>query len=283
MQAYDQDYYLDLLSSYPLESLDESGVDSLFSHLGYPYYSSNLLEHGITGSVLVHLDHTALKDVGVHSVGQRLNILKTVYVLKVLSNIAIEEGHYVPPSEELQDSVMPSSQIIALLTERGQFIAISSPFLSPFPLTNFPLVCTDDRIRNLENEVQHLHVALQSLKEEALTIARTAASNGKVRLFFTSPSLCPLLFHDTKPTLSIDSHDPPYVLPPLHPSPIPSQTPLLCPVQIPSRTPLPLHPPRILLILDPELLRPNSFKLNPSLHLRTIPTIYLIHLIRPSH
>ena len=132
MQAYDQDYYLDHLSSYPLESLDESGVDSLFSHLGYPYYSSNLLEHGITGSVLIHLDHTALKDVGVHSVGQRLNILKTVYVLKVLSNIKIEEGHYVPPSEELQDGVMPSSQIIALLTERGQFIAISSPFFSHF-------------------------------------------------------------------------------------------------------------------------------------------------------
>jgi len=206
MQAYDQDYYLDLLSSYPLESLDESGVDSLFSHLGYPYYSSNLLEHGITGSVLIHLDHTALKDVGVHSVGQRLNILKTVYVLKVLSNIKIEEGHYVPPSEELQDGVMPSSQIIALLTERGQFIRtffFLPSFLSPFPLTNSPLVCTDDRIRNLENEVQHLHVALQSLKEEALTIARTAASNGgKVRLFLYSSLLpsCPV--HDTDHSLN---------------------------------------------------------------------------------
>lgn len=54
-------------------------------------------EHGITGDVLVHLDHGALKDVGVHSVGQRLAILKTVYDLKVAQNIPIEEGHYVPP------------------------------------------------------------------------------------------------------------------------------------------------------------------------------------------
>lgn len=56
-------------------------------------------EHGITGDVLVHLDHSALKDVGVHSVGQRLAILKTVYELKVAQNIPIEEGHYVPPCE----------------------------------------------------------------------------------------------------------------------------------------------------------------------------------------
>lgn len=56
-------------------------------------------EHGITGDVLVHLDHAALKDVGVHSVGQRLAILKTVYDLKVEQNIPIEEGHYVPPCE----------------------------------------------------------------------------------------------------------------------------------------------------------------------------------------
>jgi hypothetical protein len=99
MQAYDQDYYLELLSQYNLPSLDENGVDSLFTHLGYPHYSSNLIEHGITGEVLIHLDHTALKDVGVHSVGQRLNILKTVYILKLLANIPIEEGHYVPPCQ----------------------------------------------------------------------------------------------------------------------------------------------------------------------------------------
>jgi hypothetical protein len=47
--------------------------------------------------VLVHLDHEALKDVGIHSVGQRLAILKSVYSLKIQQNIPTEEGHYVPP------------------------------------------------------------------------------------------------------------------------------------------------------------------------------------------
>ncbi|GAA5943117.1 Ste50p [Sporobolomyces koalae] len=165
MQAHDQEYYLDLLSQFNLPLLDEAGVDSLFHHLGYPHLTANLIEHGITGEVLIHLDHTALKDVGVHSVGQRLNILKTVYVLKVLANIPIEEGHYVPPSEELEDGQLPSSQIIALLTER------------------------DDRIRSLESEVQHLYLAFQNLKEEALNIARSAAATApKARSNLRSPT-----------------------------------------------------------------------------------------------
>lgn len=50
---------------------------------------------------MVHLDHEALKDVGIHSVGQRLSILKAVYALKIQENLPIEEGHYVPPCKRL--------------------------------------------------------------------------------------------------------------------------------------------------------------------------------------
>ncbi|GAA5963678.1 hypothetical protein JCM3765_003541 [Sporobolomyces pararoseus] len=162
MQAYDQDYYLSLSSQFPLLTLDEAGVCSFLSHLGYPHYSQNLSEHNITGEVLIHLDHQALKDVGIHSVGQRLNILKTVYILKLLENIPIEEGNYVPPSEELEDGQIPSSQVIKLLTER------------------------DDRIRNLESEVHNLHLAFQHFKEETLTIARTTSHS------LRSPTFHPL-------------------------------------------------------------------------------------------
>ncbi|GAA5958490.1 hypothetical protein JCM21900_001486 [Sporobolomyces salmonicolor] len=148
MQAHDPDTLADLAAQYDLSSLDELGVH----------------QHGITGEVLIHLDHTALKDVGVHSVGQRLAILKTVYDLKVLNNIPIEEGHYIPPSEELDDGLFPSSQLVTLLTER------------------------DDRIRNLEYEVHNLHAALLNLREEALSIARNAASAGKPRPTLRSPT-----------------------------------------------------------------------------------------------
>jgi hypothetical protein len=58
-------------------------------------------DNGISGDILSLLDHEALKEVGVHSVGQRLTILKEVYYLKVAHGITIEPEHYVPPCERL--------------------------------------------------------------------------------------------------------------------------------------------------------------------------------------
>lgn len=106
------------LPAFYLPTLDEARVSDLLASLGFPYYEaqikgastpfrhtdtiltlvlSSALEHGITGEILIHLDHEALKDVGIHSVGQRLSILKEVYRLKVQQNVPIEEGHYIPP------------------------------------------------------------------------------------------------------------------------------------------------------------------------------------------
>jgi len=80
----------------------------------------------------------------------------------------------------LEDGQIPSSQIIALLTERGELRVFT---LSIQLNESLPSVLLDDRIRNLETEVNHLHVALQNLKEEALSIARTAAASiPKVRI-----------------------------------------------------------------------------------------------------
>lgn len=58
-------------------------------------------DNGISGEILSLLDHEGLKEVGVHSVGQRLAILREVYYLKVAHGIAIEPEHYVPPCELL--------------------------------------------------------------------------------------------------------------------------------------------------------------------------------------
>ncbi|KAK4056811.1 hypothetical protein OIO90_002060 [Microbotryomycetes sp. JL221] len=88
--------------AFQLNEMDEQGVAQLFAHLGYPFYEEQLAEHGITGDILVHLDHEALKDVGIHSVGQRLAILRAVYQLKVQQDIPVESGHYVPPYERIK-------------------------------------------------------------------------------------------------------------------------------------------------------------------------------------
>ncbi|KAM0751989.1 RA-domain-containing protein [Meredithblackwellia eburnea MCA 4105] len=145
----------------PLTTLDEQGVARWFAQLGFPWYDQQIKEHGITGEILIHLDHEALKDVGIHSVGQRLAILKAVYALKVAQNVPVEEGHYVPPSDDMDHMMVDSpsafmapSQILDLLSER------------------------DERIRALENEVHRLHEGMLSLRDDNL---RRTASNRAIR------------------------------------------------------------------------------------------------------
>lgn len=65
----------------------------------------SLAEHGITGDVLVNLDHETLKDLSMHSVGQRMEILKHIYTLKALWRIPLNEWDYVPPSKYIMDHV----------------------------------------------------------------------------------------------------------------------------------------------------------------------------------
>jgi hypothetical protein len=55
-----------------------------------------LLENEIAGDVLVHLDHEALKDLDVASVGHRLYLLKQIYNLKVAHGVKIEKDDYIP-------------------------------------------------------------------------------------------------------------------------------------------------------------------------------------------
>ncbi|GAA5909316.1 hypothetical protein JCM8208_005642 [Rhodotorula glutinis] len=152
-------YALDLLA------LDPDGVHRLFADLGFAHYRDQLQDHGISGDVLIHLDHAALKDVGVHSVGQRLAILKAVYDLKVAQDIPIEDGHYVPPSEDLDGAgPLPAYQILGLLSER------------------------DERIHRLESEVHSLHSALVNLREDSLNVARGGGPSSKPRPSVRSPT-----------------------------------------------------------------------------------------------
>ncbi|KAM0787628.1 hypothetical protein ACM66B_003694 [Microbotryomycetes sp. NB124-2] len=132
-----------------LNDMDEHGVAELFAHLGYPFYEDQLEEHGITGDILVHLDHEALKDVGIHSVGQRLAILRAVYQLKVQQNIPVESGHYVPPSESIDiadehGGQMSSAQIAYWLNER------------------------DERIKQLEYEIHRLHDTMANIRDDVI-------------------------------------------------------------------------------------------------------------------
>ena len=45
------------------------------------------------------MDADTLKSVGIATIGQRLNILKAVYMIKLAQNVPFEQDDYVPPSE----------------------------------------------------------------------------------------------------------------------------------------------------------------------------------------
>jgi hypothetical protein len=54
------------------------------------------VDNEIAGDVLVHLDHDALKDLDVNSVGHRLYLLKQIYNLKIAHGVKFEKDDYVP-------------------------------------------------------------------------------------------------------------------------------------------------------------------------------------------
>ncbi|KAL0082175.1 hypothetical protein J3Q64DRAFT_1633900 [Phycomyces blakesleeanus] len=77
---------------------DEIKVNKWMASIGYSVYEKSFREQGITGDVLVNLDHESLKDLSVHSLGQRIDMLKNIYHLKSHYRIPVNEWDYVPPS-----------------------------------------------------------------------------------------------------------------------------------------------------------------------------------------
>jgi hypothetical protein len=61
------------------------------------YHLISCLEHNLTGDVLCMMGPEDLKEMGVATVGQRLAILKAVYLIKLDHEIPFEPDHYIPP------------------------------------------------------------------------------------------------------------------------------------------------------------------------------------------
>ncbi|KDQ18933.1 hypothetical protein BOTBODRAFT_52133 [Botryobasidium botryosum FD-172 SS1] len=118
------------ITSVSLLDWDEDSVNSWLTALGYGRYQIQILEHGISGDVLSVLDHEGLKEIGVSSVGQRLAILREVYLLKRAQNIPIEPEHYVPPSEavndesQTEDHTVTLERIVGMIQEQNEKIRI---------------------------------------------------------------------------------------------------------------------------------------------------------------
>ena len=60
------------------------------------YFCSCTPEHKLSGDVLCLIDSEGLKAAGITSIGQRLAILKAIYLIKVAHDVPIEPEDYVP-------------------------------------------------------------------------------------------------------------------------------------------------------------------------------------------
>ncbi|EIN03811.1 hypothetical protein PUNSTDRAFT_139116 [Punctularia strigosozonata HHB-11173 SS5] len=134
---------------------DEGAVAAFFSTtLHLPQYAPHVREQRISGEVLALLDPDSLRELGVATIGQRLQILKAVYNLKVAQGIPIEPDHYVPPSEVQEQQ------------DRQQN-------LTPVKLHDM-LKEQDDRLKALEEENKRLIETLHSCLEDIAAL-RTRA------------------------------------------------------------------------------------------------------------
>ncbi|KAL7309798.1 hypothetical protein PS15m_010638 [Mucor circinelloides] len=77
---------------------DENKVAKWLSSIGYSSFEKQFREQGITGDVLVNLDHESLRDLSILTVGQRMDLLKNIYQLKIHYRVPVNEWDYIPPS-----------------------------------------------------------------------------------------------------------------------------------------------------------------------------------------
>ncbi|KAI8872507.1 hypothetical protein GQ42DRAFT_161255 [Ramicandelaber brevisporus] len=72
----------DSLSAHPAASWDTVQVQAWFSHHGFYGYDRAIEEHGVTGEVLLQLDHDALTDLSMVSLGMRILVLRALHQLR---------------------------------------------------------------------------------------------------------------------------------------------------------------------------------------------------------
>ncbi|KAJ7493427.1 hypothetical protein B0H11DRAFT_1717906 [Mycena galericulata] len=126
-----------------IQEWDEQEVHAWLSSLGFSQYEPQIKEHSINGEVLCMLNQDTLKAVGVSTIGQRLAILKAVYLVKIAHNVPIEPEDYVPPSE--------ASERLEGLTVDRLHVMIKDQ---------------DIRLHHLEEENRHLNHTLQLFVED---------------------------------------------------------------------------------------------------------------------
>jgi protein STE50 len=142
---------------------DENEVQNWLANIGYPQYETQIRSHRISGDILCMLDAETLKGLGVTTIGQRLAILKAVYLLKMAYNVPIDPDSYIPPSE---------------VQDRSESVSVERLYTMVKDQAH--------RLRTLEEENKNLNSTLQSFLDDYNTLRQSFVSRSSDD---SSPSL----------------------------------------------------------------------------------------------
>ncbi|KAI8979029.1 hypothetical protein BDB01DRAFT_798967 [Pilobolus umbonatus] len=165
---------------------DENKVTKWISTLGYSSLEKQFKEQGITGEILVNLDHEALRDLSVLTVGQRMDILKNIYQLKIHYRVPLNEWDYIPPSVLYETDWLGQNGM-------ADYRKIEAAFQE-----------RDARIKRLTEDLGRINNDMSILKDELSQLLKMKdKKNDKV----TNQKVYPLLSkHSNSPTIISSLH-----------------------------------------------------------------------------
>ncbi|EWC48615.1 hypothetical protein DRE_01837 [Drechslerella stenobrocha 248] len=138
-------------------------VVTFMNELGLPQYPDAWIDNEVTGDALIHLNHEELQEMGIESIGHRLQILKAVYKVKIAHEVPIEPDHYVPITANPADA-NPDTTFVTV-SEVQQLISA--------------VRLRDDKVYHLEQELRKVNDAFHKLREEMLPILKTIKNETK--------------------------------------------------------------------------------------------------------
>lgn len=140
------------------------------------------------------LDAETLKTLGISTIGQRLAILKAVYLLKVANNIPIDSDSYIPPCSFLN---IPFSSFLdcrlAEAQDRSENVTVEKLHVmvkdQGTSLQNLSIALSlmlpylAERLRALEEENKNLNATLQSFLDDYNNLRQSFVSRSSVRYY----------------------------------------------------------------------------------------------------
>lgn len=137
-------------------------------------------DEAITGEALISLQHADLKEMDMHSMGNRLTLLKTVYEVKVKQNIPIDESHFVP----LCKSLLPPEWFYihrslfeaAAYGDEDQFANQDdiARIVESIRLRDERIVAAEQELRFIKEDLVRVQEENRKLREDFLPLVRMA-------------------------------------------------------------------------------------------------------------